>query len=115
MPAYVVDDLRAAASHPDVAEYIERLPGTMEPYGGRRLVDFTEHEVKEDGPAGDVVILGFPGIDEARAWWDSPARREIAPLRSRHVTGDVVMVDGVPEDYTPTATFTALLKGLASG
>ncbi|GGT25753.1 hypothetical protein GCM10010176_082940 [Nonomuraea spiralis] len=53
-------------------------------------------------------MLGFPGIAEAQAWWDSPAYREIAPLRSRNIETDLILVDGVPENYVPTAAVTAL-------
>lgn len=113
MPAYVIANLRDAEPHVDIAEYIERLPGTMEPYGGRYLVHFAQHEVKEGSWAGSVVMLGFPGIDEARAWYDSPAYREIAPLRTRHIEGDLIMIEGVPDGYTPTAAVAAIRK--ASG
>ncbi len=64
----------------------------------------TEHEVKEGDWPGAVVVIGFPGISEARAWWDSPAYQEIAPLRSRHIEGDIILVEGVPDGYDPAAT-----------
>jgi hypothetical protein len=54
------------------------------------------------------VVIGFPAIAEARAWWDSPAYREIAPLRSRHIEGDIILVPGVPEGYDPTVTARAM-------
>ncbi|MFI7612776.1 DUF1330 domain-containing protein [Nonomuraea terrae] len=108
MPAYVIAHLQDAAPHPEIAEYIERLPTTFEPYGGRYLIHATQHEVKEGNWPGSVVMIGFPEIAEARAWWDSPAYREIAPLRSRHIEGDIIMVDGVPENYVPTAAVTAI-------
>jgi uncharacterized protein (DUF1330 family) len=108
MRAYAIAHLREAAPHPEIAEYIERIPATFEPYGGRFLVHATQHEVKEGSWPGHVVVIGFPGIAEARAWWDSPAYREIAPLRSRHVEGDIILVEGVPEGYDPTATARAM-------
>lgn len=108
MPAYVIANLQDAAPHADIAEYIERLPDTMRPFGGRYLVHFTPHEVKEGTWPGNIVMLGFPGIEEARAWWDSPAYREIAPLRSRHITGDIILIDGVPDGYTPTTAAAAI-------
>ncbi|MFE5895479.1 DUF1330 domain-containing protein [Streptomyces sp. NPDC056468] len=104
MPAYAIAHLQEAAPHPEIAEYIERLPATFEPYGGRFLVHGTQHEVKEGSWPGHVVMIGFPGITEARSWWDSPAYREIAPLRSRHIEGDIILVEGVPENYDPKAT-----------
>ncbi|MEU5868777.1 DUF1330 domain-containing protein [Nonomuraea sp. NPDC047529] len=113
MPAYVIAHLQEAAPHPEIAEYMERLPTTFEPYGGRYLVHATQHEVKEGTWPGHVVMLGFPGIAEARAWWDSPAYREIAPLRSRHIEGDIIMVDGLPDDYLPTAAVTAIRETAA--
>ncbi|MBB0230448.1 DUF1330 domain-containing protein [Streptomyces calidiresistens] len=112
MPAYAIAHLREAAPHPEIAEYIERVSATFEPYGGRFLVHATPHEVKEGNWPGHVVVIGFPGITEARAWWDSPAYREIAPLRSRHIEGDIILVEGVPEGYDPTATARAMREAL---
>ncbi|AHH16035.1 hypothetical protein DUF1330 [Nocardia nova SH22a] len=113
MPAYVIAHLLDAAPHPDIAEYIERLPGMFAPYGGRYLVHMTQHEVKEGDWPGSVVMIGFPGISEARSWWESPAYRAIAPLRSRHIDGDIIMVEGVPDGYEPTAAVAAMRKTLS--
>ncbi|WP_440099951.1 DUF1330 domain-containing protein [Streptosporangium sp. H16] len=115
MTAYAIAHLRDAAPHPEIAEYVERLPGTFEPHGGRYLVHVTQHEVKEGSWPGNVVMIGFPGIAEARAWWDSPAYREIAPLRSRHIEGDIILVEGVPEGYDPAATVKAMREALPAG
>ncbi|MER6498467.1 DUF1330 domain-containing protein [Streptomyces sp. NPDC001455] len=115
MPAYVIAHLRDAAPHPEIAEYIERLPCTFEPYGGRCLVHMTRHEVMEGSRPGTVVMIGFPGIREARAWWDSPAYREIAPLRSRHIDGGIVLVEGVPDGYDPAAAVEAMREALSGG
>jgi uncharacterized protein (DUF1330 family) len=101
MPAYVIAQLQDAAPHADVAEYIERLPGTFEPHNGRYLVHATQHEVVEGSWPGHVVMIGFPTLAEAQAWWSSPAYREIAPLRSRHIEGDIIIVEGVPDGYDP--------------
>jgi uncharacterized protein (DUF1330 family) len=114
MPAYAIAHLQAAAPHPDIAEYMERITATFEPYGGRFLVHGTQHEVKEGNWPGHVVMIGFPGIAQAQAWWDSPAYQEIAPLRSRHIDGDIIVVEGVPQDYDPTATAREMREALAA-
>ncbi|MEU6145226.1 DUF1330 domain-containing protein [Streptomyces sp. NPDC047081] len=108
MTAYAIAHLREATPHPEIAEYIERIPATFEPYGGRFLVHGSQHEVKEGSWPGHVVVIGFPGMDEARDWWDSAAYQEIAPLRSRHIVGDIVLVPGVPDGYDPAVTAKAL-------
>lgn len=113
MPAYALAHLQDAAPHPEIAEYIEQISGTFEPYGGRFLVHATPHEVKEGAWPGHVVMIGFPGIVEARAWWDSPAYQEIAPLRSRHIAGDIILVEGVPHGYDPTGVASAMREASA--
>ncbi|MEU4877670.1 DUF1330 domain-containing protein [Streptomyces sp. NPDC021608] len=112
MTAYAIAHLREAAPHADLVAYMERITGTMAPYGGRFLVHGAQHEVKEGHWPGHVVVIGFPSLAEARAWWDSPAYQEIAPLRSRHIEGDIVLVPGVAEGYDPSATARAMREVL---
>ncbi|GAB2604020.1 DUF1330 domain-containing protein [Pseudactinotalea suaedae] len=112
MTAYAIAHLQESPPHRDVVEYIERIPGTFEPFGGQFLVHVTQHEVKEGSWPGHVVLIGFPDIDRARAWWDSPEYRQIAPLRSRHIPGDIILVDGVPEGYDPRATAQSMRDAL---
>ncbi|MGP3633584.1 DUF1330 domain-containing protein [Streptomyces sp. 24-1644] len=114
MTAYAIAHLQEAAPHPEIAEYMERIPATFEPYGGRFLVHMTPHDVMEGSWPGHVVMIGFPGITEARAWWDSPAYQEIAPLRSRHIKGDIILVEGVPEGYDARVTAKAVREALDS-
>ncbi|MFE1291052.1 DUF1330 domain-containing protein [Streptomyces sp. NPDC058751] len=114
MTAYAIARLREAAPHPETAEYIERIGATFEPYGGGFLVHASRHEVVEGEWPGHVVVIGFPGIAEARAWWDSPEYREIAPLRSRHIDGDIILVPGVVEGYDPAATAKAMREALGA-
>lgn len=112
MTAYVIAHLRDAAPHAEIAEYIERIAATFAPYGGRFLVHGAQHETKEGSWPGAVVVIGFPSIADARAWWDSPAYREIAPLRSRHIPGDIILVEGVPDGYDPATTGKAIRDAL---
>ncbi|WP_330173075.1 DUF1330 domain-containing protein [Streptomyces sp. NBC_01498] len=112
MPAYAIAHLREAALVPEIVKYVERIGATFEPHGGRFLVHAAQHEVKEGSWPGNVVVIGFPGIAEARAWWDSPAYQEIAPLRARHIEGDIILVEGVPDGYDPAATAQAMRAAL---
>lgn len=112
MTAYAIAHLQEAAPHPEIAEYIARITATFEPYGGRFLVHGSPHEVKEGTWPGHVVVIGFPSISQARAWWDSEEYQAIAPLRSRHIEGDIILVPGVSEDYDASATARAMLAAL---
>ncbi|MGW2525123.1 DUF1330 domain-containing protein [Streptomyces sp. NPDC001617] len=113
MTAYAIAHLQEAAPHPEIAEYIERISATFKPYGGRFLVHGSPHEVKEGRWPGHVVVIAFPGMQAAREWWDSAKYQEIAPLRSRHIEGDIVLVPGVPEGYDPASTAKAMRAAMA--
>ena len=115
MSAYAIARLLDAPPHPEIAEYMERITGAFLPYGGRFLVHAVSHEVKEGHWPGHVVMIGFPGIDEARSWWESPAYQQIAPLRSRHISGDIILVQGVPANYDPRDAARLIRESAAVG
>lgn len=110
MSAYVIGHLHNPTINEDVIEYIDRIQATMDPFGGRFLVHGVEAEVKEGEWPGAVVIVEFPDRDALNAWYDSPAYREILPLRTNHIDSSLVFVDGVPPNYDPTRTAAALRK-----
>ena len=49
----------------------------------------------EDPEVEGVVILEFPSFDEAKAWYDSPAYREVREHRFRGADYRAVIVEGV--------------------
>ncbi|MFB6615140.1 DUF1330 domain-containing protein [Streptomyces sp. NPDC085524] len=51
--------------------------------------------------SGVVAPPEFPGLTEARAWYDSPAYRAILHLRTGHIEGDLLLIEGVGPDYDP--------------
>jgi uncharacterized protein (DUF1330 family) len=67
MTAYAIANLHNPAPHREVAEYIERIQATLDPYGGRFLVHGAQHEVKEGSWGGAVVVIAFPGIGQGLA------------------------------------------------
>ncbi|MFJ3763746.1 DUF1330 domain-containing protein [Streptomyces sp. NPDC090082] len=110
MTAYAIGNL-----HPepvldeDIFRYMERIQDTLDPFGGRFLVHGAPaREVREGSWPGAVVIIGFPSYEDARAWYDSEAYQDLIPLRTRHMSGDILLVEGVPADYEAAATAASL-------
>ena len=104
MTAYALAHLRRddrKPVHADVLEYMERIQSTLDPYRGRFLVHGAQVHVQEGTWAGDLVLIRFPGLVEARAWYESPAYRAIKHLRTDHLDGDVVLVEGVDSSHDP--------------
>ncbi|MCX5228290.1 DUF1330 domain-containing protein [Streptomyces sp. NPDC006553] len=110
MTAYAIGNL-----HPkpvldeEVFTYMERIQDTLDPFGGRFLVHGAPaREVTEGDWPGAVVIIGFPSYENARAWYDSAAYQALIPLRTRHMAGDILLVEGVADGYDPAATAAAM-------
>ncbi|MEV0720561.1 DUF1330 domain-containing protein [Asanoa sp. NPDC050611] len=104
MTAYALAHLKNPTANADIVDYIDRIQATMDPFGGRFLAHGPKVEVHEGEWPGTVVLLEFPDADAARAWYASPAYREILPLRLNHIDGDTILFDGVPPDYDARVT-----------
>ncbi|MEU8257082.1 DUF1330 domain-containing protein [Micromonospora inaquosa] len=95
MTAYVIARLGKAPVHAEVLTYLERIAATLVPFAGRFIVHGGAVDVLEGDWSGDVVVLEFPDATHARSWYQSSDYQEIKPLRTRHLTGEVILVDGV--------------------
>jgi uncharacterized protein (DUF1330 family) len=99
MTAYAMAHVHSVEFGPDIVEYLERIDATLDPFGGRFLIHGNPTEAREGAWVGDLILIEFPDIDQARAWYDSPAYRDILELRTRHMVADVLLVPGVPQGY----------------
>jgi uncharacterized protein (DUF1330 family) len=104
MTAYALAHVHAVEFGPEIAEYLRRIDATLDPFGGRFIVHGGNVEAVEGSWGPDLIVIEFPDRDAARAWYDSPAYREILPLRTRNMTADVILADGVPDGYRATRT-----------
>ena len=103
MPAYAVAHLRTVEWGADIVEYLRRIDATLDPFGGAFLVHGTLPEVLEGEWPGFLVIVQFPELAQARAWYESPAYQAILPLRTRNSDSVTLVVQGVPPGYRAAA------------
>lgn len=100
MTAYALAQVHSVEFGPDIVEYLERIDATLDPFGGRFLVHGgTSETVEGSWGRGGTIVIEFPDRERARAWWNSPAYQRILPLRTRHMSADIVLVEGVPAGY----------------
>ncbi|MFF1400003.1 DUF1330 domain-containing protein [Streptomyces sp. NPDC058287] len=105
MTAYAIAALRnTTVPNEEVFDYMERIQSTLDPFGGRFLVHGTQPEDIEGSWPGGVVVISFPDKAAAHGWYDSDTYQELIPLRTRNLDGEVIFVEGVPEDYDPSST-----------
>jgi uncharacterized protein (DUF1330 family) len=102
MPAYAVAHLRSLKMGPPIVEYLERIDATLAPFGGRFLIHGAKAEVLEGEWPGHLVVIAFPDLARARAWYASPAYQAILRLRTDNADCSAFVIDGVPENHRAT-------------
>ena len=99
MPAYAIANLSNVDVNADIAHYIATIDETLALFGGRFLVHGKVPQVMEGDWADWTVVVAFPDLERAHAWYASPGYQEILPLRTNNSDGATIIVEGVDEDY----------------
>jgi len=102
LKSYAIGHLRNVAMGPSIVTYLERIDATLAPHGGKFIVHGGAQDLLEGTFACDVIIIEFPDIDMARAWYRSGAYQAILPLRTKHSDSTVFLVRGVDADHKAT-------------
>ncbi len=111
MPAYAICHLEDVRVGPDILAYLQAIDATLEPHGGRFLVHGATPEIVEGDWPGDLVIIAFAAMADARAWYRSPAYQAIASLRTDNARCRAMLVEGVAKDYRATDVIARLVGG----
>lgn len=78
------------------ADYRAGTLDTLEPYDGRFIVRGGETECVEGSwEAQRTVVIEFPSLEQARAWYRSDAYQQLASIRREASSADFVLVEGV--------------------
>jgi len=95
MSAYVVVqvDVKDPVRYED---YKKMVPPTLAKYGGRFAVRGGQVHSMEGGWAPKrFVLVEFPTIEQAQAWWASPEYAEAKALRQATAESQLIIVEGV--------------------
>jgi uncharacterized protein (DUF1330 family) len=66
-------------------QYTAQVPDTVARFGGKFLIRAGANETLEgEWEPHRIVLLEFPSVEQARAWYDSPEYQAIIPLRQRY-------------------------------
>ena len=95
MPAYVVLEVEVQDSQ-TYDRYKELAPPAIAAYGGRYLVRGGRTETLEGSwKPSRLVVLEFPTVEKARAWWNSREYAAAKQLRQSCAHTEMVLVQGV--------------------
>ena len=95
MSAYVVVqvDVKDPARY---ETYRKMVPASLERYGGRFIVrGGATHTMEGDWAPKRFVVVEFPSVERAKAWWDSPEYRAARDLRWATAESQLIIVEGV--------------------
>jgi uncharacterized protein (DUF1330 family) len=77
------------------SEYAAKAKGIVEKYGGRYLVRGGKAVPLEGGwNPQRIIVMEFPSIEEAQAWYTSEEYNAITPLREQSTTSRAILVKG---------------------
>jgi uncharacterized protein (DUF1330 family) len=95
MAAYVVVDIEVLEPI-EYEEYKALAAPAVAAYGGRYLARGGTVEVLEGNWVPNrLVVLEFPSVAQAQAWWSSPEYGRAKEIRQRAATTKMVVVAGV--------------------
>ena len=95
MAVYVIGDIEV--TNPDLmGEYAGKVGATVEAHGGKAIVRGGVTETVEgEWQPKRLVVLKFPDMVAAKAWYNSAEYQEILPVRLEASNGDLIMVEGM--------------------
>ncbi|KAA0107627.1 DUF1330 domain-containing protein [Methylobacterium sp. P1-11] len=94
MVAYLIVDIDVQDQE-RFARYREAVPPVVAKFGGRYLVKAgTLHSMEGDFELKRLVILEFPSMDAARAFYESPEYAPLLKLRLESAPSKMVLVEG---------------------
>lgn len=80
-------------------EYAKQATVIEEQHGGRAIIVGDASEVVDGRwPAQRIVVLEFPSLEHARAWYTDPRYEAITPLRHQSTRSQVLLIEGFPDD-----------------
>ena len=95
MSAYLIAQVRI--HDPEAyGDYAERTPAIIAKHGGRILARGGQTEILEGHTVGQrIVIVEFPSLHCARAFYYSPEYQEIRRIRTQASVAELVLVQGI--------------------
>jgi uncharacterized protein (DUF1330 family) len=95
LPAFVIANVNVL-DPVRYEDYKRLVPGTLARFGGRFIARGGQVDVLEgDWQPNRLVILEFPSVEKARAWWSSPEYAEARALRQATSKGTLLILEGL--------------------
>lgn len=95
MPAYAIFIRERTHDPSELEVYTPKAGASMKGHAMKVLAAYGRQEILEGPDVEGTVIVEFPSMAEARAWYDSAAYREAREHRFRGADYRAMIVEGV--------------------
>jgi uncharacterized protein (DUF1330 family) len=95
MSAYFVFTREKMLDPKEMEIYSQKVTATLAGHPVKVLAAYGQHEDVEGMPTEGTVIAEFPSMEAAKAWYDSPAYREVREHRLLGAVYHAILVQGV--------------------
>lgn len=95
MPAYLVFIKEREHDAAAMADYAPKAGASLQGHPGKPLAYYGAIETLEGPEARGAVIIEFPTMDEARAWYAGPAYQEARKSRFAGADYRVLLIEGM--------------------
>lgn len=96
MKAYIIVDVQVTDSA-RYEDYKKLTPGSLVAFEGKFIVRGGQTETLEgDWNPGRIVVLEFPSMERAKAWWSSDGYAPAKALRQAASITRMIVVEGTP-------------------
>ena len=99
-PAYMIGEVDVT-DPATFQKYGEKVPATLAPFNGHFLVRVGKTQTLEGDAPKRMVVIAFDSMEQAQAWYDSPAYAAIKPIRQSAAKSRLFIVEGVAPQLLP--------------
>ncbi|MBS1544833.1 MAG: DUF1330 domain-containing protein [Bacteroidetes bacterium] len=94
MKGYIIVDVKITDPQ-RYDDYRKLTPGSLKPFDGKFIVRGGNTEVLEgDWEPGRIVVLEFPSLERAKAWWSSDGYAPAKAIRQAASITQMIVVEG---------------------
>jgi uncharacterized protein (DUF1330 family) len=95
MKAYVIVDVKIH-DHSRYDDYKQLTPASLVPFDGKFVVrGGTTETLEGNWEPGRIVVLEFPSMERAKAWWSSEGYAPAKAIRQASSETRMIVVEGV--------------------
>jgi uncharacterized protein (DUF1330 family) len=94
MKAYIIGDVKIT-DPVRYEDYKKLTPGSLIPFGGKFIVRGGHTETLEgEWKPGRIVVLEFPSLEKAKAWWSSDGYAPAKAIRQSASVAKMIVAEG---------------------